>query len=423
MKKNAIYLFSLLFIIISMTSCLKDSCDETRTFTEYEQIFVHPDQFRINPTFLEQRKMETTGKIYFYNDLIMINERHEGIHIIDNTDSSNPTRIGFLAIPGNVDVSIQNDIMYADSYVDLLTIDISDLQNPRLLCRDEEVFKVYSWVTERGYYIGLEATDRTVEIDCTDPNFGDQSFNRGGFVLWDSNVNAPTSNETAGSGGESTQSGQGGSFARFSVIQDHLYVISISELIAYNLEDPTKPRKTHTTDVNWNIETLFPYKNYLFIGGNNGMFIYDRTNPDIPVYVSEFIHARACDPVYVSNDIAYVTLRNGTFCQNFINQLDIIDVSSIEQPQLIESHDMDHPHGLSVQDDNIYICEGEHGLKVFENEENSNLKRIEHIKDIHAYDVIALGPDHLLIIGKDGLYQYDSSNPSDLKELSFISID
>jgi hypothetical protein len=42
------------------------------------------------------------------------------------------------------------------------------------------------------------------------------------------------------------------------------------------------------------------------------MFIYDNSNPQAPVQLGVFQHARACDPVFASGDRAYVTLRDGT---------------------------------------------------------------------------------------------------------------
>ena len=48
--------------------------------------------------------------------------------------------------------------------------------------------------------------------------------------------------------------------------------------------------------------------------------------------------------------------------------------------------------------------------------------QVEHIDDINAYDIIPLSNDHIIVVGDGGLYQYDSSDPSSLVELSFISI-
>lgn len=404
-----------------MTSCLKDSCSERRTFTEFNPIYVQPEEFRIPLTTESPRVMEETGKFYFYNNNILINEKNKGIHIIDNTDPRSPQNIAFINIPGNIDVAIRDNFLYADNYVDLLTIDISDINNPTILCRDEEVFTNYPLHEELGYHIGLEATGRTVEVDCSDPNFNSPRFFRDELIFVDFNGAVSIGGELdSNSGGD----GQGGSLARFTLYQDYLYVINQTKLISYNIEMPAKPEKTNTTTVSWNIETLFPYEDNLFIGSQSGLFIYGLTNPEAPIYLSQFNHANACDPVFVKDDIAYVTLRDGTFCQNFINQLDVIDVSTITNPRLIKSYNMEHPHGLSIRDNNLYLCEGEHGLKVYEIDDLENISdnRIEHVKNINAFDAISLNSDHLLIIGEDGLYQYNTSEPDDLKELSFFTV-
>ena len=44
------------------------------------------------------------------------------------------------------------------------------------------------------------------------------------------------------------------------------------------------------------------------------MEIYDLTEEQNPVCLSDFNHVRSCDPVVVQGDIAYVTLRSGSFC-------------------------------------------------------------------------------------------------------------
>jgi hypothetical protein len=153
------------------------------------------------------------------------------------------------------------------------------------------------------------------------------------------------------------------------------------------------------------------------------MYIYDRSNADAPTYVSQFNHWTACDPVFVQGNYAYVTLRNGSRCASFVNQLDIIDISNIQNPQLVKTYEMTNPHGLAVVNDDLYICDGDAGLRVFDKSDlfqiDKNQK--EHIKDIHAYDIIPLTKDHMIVVGEGGLYQYDSSNSSDLKQMSFIS--
>jgi hypothetical protein len=177
--------------------------------------------------------------------------------------------------------------------------------------------------------------------------------------------------------------------------------------------------------VQWGIETLFPMDGSLFIGSTSGMLIYDISNPENPTYRSTFSHATACDPVIVSNQVAYVTLRDGNNCNGFTNQLDVLDVSDLDHPSLIRSYPMDNPHGLSVVENTLYLCEGKWGLKTFDISDTKHIDNhlLDHVTGLTAFDVIVLPPgDHVMVVGETGLFQYDASDRGDLKELSMIKI-
>ena len=82
---------------------------------------------------------------------------------------------------------------------------------------------------------------------------------------------------------------------------------------------------------------------------------------------------------------------------------------------------MDSPYGLGIDNKKLFICEGKGGLKTFDATNIMDIKQLQHFKDMNAYDVIPLN-NTLMMIGKDGLYQYDYSNPNSLKLLSKISV-
>lgn len=418
MKKGIFSLIGILFLALSMTSCLKDQCEEVRTFIQYNPQYRSMDEIRINTFTDGPRDLENPGKLYVYQQYLFINEKEEGVHIYDNSDPANPTSVGFIAIPGNVDIAVKDGYMYADNYMDLLTIDINNPLEAQLICRDEDVFTQY-WLQEgRGILIGYEETEQRLEVDCTDPN-----FNNDFFIQDDIAFGTPDFDASNVRGGAESSTGTGGSLARFTIAKDHLYAINDWTLFIFDVESAEKPRRVSDFYVEWGIETLFPQGDNLFIGARNGMHIYSIEKPGSPQYMSVFRHATACDPVYVEGDIAYVTLRDGQDCETFSNQLDVIDVKDLRDPQLIASFEMDHPHGLSVRNDRLYLCEGEHGLKIFDtaNPETVGNERTNHIEGLHAYDAIALGDDHLLVIGADGLYQYDISDRDNPVELSVIS--
>jgi hypothetical protein len=220
--------------------------------------------------------------------------------------------------------------------------------------------------------------------------------------------------------------------ARFTVYNDYLYTLDNNTLMKiFDIKSPKTPISRKVVNVQWGVETIFPYKDKLFIGSQSGMFIYDVSSPENPVQLSKFEHARACDPVYVKDDIAYVTLRGGTTCQGFENQLEVIDVKDLKAPKIMKIYPMQHPHGLSIEDGMLYLCEGKFGLKTFEVKDLQNIdkNKVADFTNFHAFDVIALpknytkeGKQLVMVIGDDGFYQYDASDAKQMKQLSVIKV-
>ncbi len=418
MKHINIYFAAVLLMISSSVffqSCLEDKCEAERTFVQYTPVYLKPQAFRIDIQKEPSRELKQPGKIYVYQNYLLINELREGIHVFDNSDPKNPVALGFIAIPGNVDMAINNGFLYADSYVDLLTIDIRDISKPKLIDRQEDVFYLFGIQGELGYLVYYNETDVTIEVDCNDVRFNQSWFSERGdiFVAMDN-----------GAGSSSGGSGIGGSMARFTISQDHLYTVDQSTLRSWKLSVSGEPLNVDSELMGWNIETIFPYKDLLFVGSTSGMYIYNISNPSNPYYASFFGHANACDPVVVENDIAFITLRDGTRCETFSNQLDIVDIKDPMNPKFIKSYPMDHPHGLAVRNDVLYLCEGDYGLKVFgvADLEQIDKNLLFSYRELNGYDVISLKNDLLLLIGTTGFYQFDSKDPKDLKLLSHIAV-
>ena len=98
------YLFlslSTLLTITMMSGCLRDECTTERTFVRYEPIFKPLSEIRTDIKAESPRDLKAPGKIYALGNYLFINEKQEGIHVIDNTDPANPQKITFWSIPGN----------------------------------------------------------------------------------------------------------------------------------------------------------------------------------------------------------------------------------------------------------------------------------------------------------------------------------
>ena len=424
MKSNI--LFSLLAVALlglSTTGCVKDECTQEVHYVVSTPVYKTLEEMRAGIEILAPQPLEQPGKLYFYNDFVLINELRKGIHIIDNSDPSNPVQMGFLSIGGNVDMAVKDDLLYADNYLDLLTIDISDPLSPDLLSRTEFMFPAqhHDPSTEK-YLVYYDQHIETEVTPCSQPVPNDIFFR-------DDVIFAPTAEASFDFNSSSSSNGGtgvGGSMARFTLSQGHLYTVDQSQLHVFDLNDPTNPNEVNTIHAGWGIETIFPHQDRLFLGSNSGMFIFDAEDPSNPQQASFLSHFQACDPVFVKDNYAYVTLRDGTFCQGFDNQLDLVDITDIYNPVLEKTFPMDNPHGLSIDGNTLFLCEGKYGLKVFdiENPKKLNNNKLEHHKNMHAYDVISVPSQEglLLLIGDDGFFQYDATNPKNLKLLSKITV-
>jgi len=211
--------------------------------------------------------------------------------------------------------------------------------------------------------------------------------------------------------------------ARFAIKGNALYAINNGrELKTFDI-GTTQIKKVDSISTFWNIETLFVYDNKLFIGSNNGMFIYDIRDSKHPIYISQYDHVTSCDPVVVSGNYAFVTLRSGTNCRNIINELNVVSLIDIQNPVLVKAYNMYNPHGLGIDNNLLFICDGSAGLKIFDATDVYSIDQnlITQFSDIQTFDVIPFD-DILIMTGKEGIYQYDYSDVQNIKEISHIPI-
>lgn len=215
--------------------------------------------------------------------------------------------------------------------------------------------------------------------------------------------------------------GMAGSMARFAITGDHLYTVDSRNLKVFDISTASEPVHKQDIEIGFGIETIFPYQQKLFIGSQQGMYIYDIENPLNPVQMSIYSHVTSCDPVVVQGDFAYVTLRSGTDCRFGQNLLDVLNISNPNNPELVSTTGMLNPHGLGIINNTLFVCEGEQGIKVFNVENPENPELIYDLPGFHAYDVI-VWPNVLIVTGNDGLYQYDYQDLQNLQLLSVIPV-
>ena len=358
------------------------SCEKKDEFAEYlvaRPLVMSKAEFANSVDILPPRPIEESGKIYAYQDYIFVNDKYQGIHVIDNSNPVSPQKIAYITIAGNVDISVKDDVLYADSIRDLVVLDISDIGNIQEVARLEEVLQdnvvfpfeadIVEWVNydwETEIIVGWETSTELRRIEEVE----------GDIALFDDAVA-----EAADSAGGT---GQGGSLARFKIVGDHLYAVDSHTINVFDITDLENPVEGQDVFAGFDIETIFNRGDHLFLGSMRGMYIYDISTPGIPEFVSEFQHGTACDPVVVDGDYAYVTLRGGNFCGATESGLYIVDISTIENPELVKIYPMDEPYGLGIKDEKLFICDGSSGLKVYDKTDVMNLETTLNIFEEHC---------------------------------------
>ncbi len=121
---------TLVLSVILLAGCTKTKTD--KTIKGLKPIYGTVADLQSLVSSLPPRELKTIGKIYTFNGLLFVNELGEGVHIFDNSDPTKPTKLKFLSIPGNIDIAIRDQNLYADMGSGLATIDISNLDNLKI---------------------------------------------------------------------------------------------------------------------------------------------------------------------------------------------------------------------------------------------------------------------------------------------------
>ncbi len=224
-----------------------------------------------------------------------------------------------------------------------------------------------------------------------------------------------------GASSSKSYQGQGGSTARFALNGDYLYTVDARKLSTYHISDPANPTPVNTQDVGFEIETIFPFGNKLFIGSTSVIHIFNIDNPAKPEKLSTAISPtvmRRCDPVVAKDTVAFATLRSGTECGGFQSVLAVFDIKDILNPVQRSTIPLNQPRGLGYSDTVLYVCDPP-GLQIYSIKNAYQPRFLNELRDGDYYDVIPYG-DLLFAWTKTGAVIYDITKPAEPKKLSMI---
>lgn len=161
--KKSILLCSVIFALL-LQSCFYFGGDEIDDFplnvSNYEPVIIKRSAFEVTTTLDNTaRAIENSGKIYVKGNYIFINEVNLGFHLINNSDPSNPQNIGFINVLGSSDLSIKENVFYANNATDLIAFTLDETSETLTITKRLENVFPQIWSPEGQSYYNLEADD------------------------------------------------------------------------------------------------------------------------------------------------------------------------------------------------------------------------------------------------------------------------
>jgi hypothetical protein len=144
-------------VILLAASCDKE--EDKKVVDGYKPIYANAEDYNA-VTIKASEPLERPGRIYIYNDYLLVNDQAKGIHIYDNANHSNPQEMSFIAIPGNLDFSVRDNMLYADNIADMVIVDISNPALPVYKNKISNVFPKQQFPDEFGAF------------ECVNPELG-----------------------------------------------------------------------------------------------------------------------------------------------------------------------------------------------------------------------------------------------------------
>ncbi|MEL6558508.1 MAG: hypothetical protein AAFQ94_10005 [Bacteroidota bacterium] len=114
-----------------------------------------------NVTVNDPREIVNPGKIFTYNEFLIVTIIGEGFHVIDNTNPATPQALFFITIPGNTDVAVKDNIFFANNYNDLVSFTFDASRNLQIIERMSDAMQN-----------GLAPLETNTYFECADPSKG-----------------------------------------------------------------------------------------------------------------------------------------------------------------------------------------------------------------------------------------------------------
>lgn len=156
-KRPIIYLLFLLCMAGCFDPIIEEPIGEVEGLKPiYSDVETVDEIISLPPQLIQQ-----LGKIYYKDQFMFVSEVGKGIHIIDNSDPTHPTKVSFIQVKGSRDIAIKGNILYTDNITDLVALDISNFNDIKEVKRIKGLYSAEDFQYPESYEGYFECFDPT----------------------------------------------------------------------------------------------------------------------------------------------------------------------------------------------------------------------------------------------------------------------
>jgi len=199
-------------------------------------------------------------------------------------------------------------------------------------------------------------------------------------------------------------------FGATAAVGDTLFVVSYTDLVLFEVSDPSEPRLVSYYPLPGEAEFVRVEGRYCYVSmREEGFFVLDRVEGY--VVVSNYDPEVAVYRSYVSGDLAYL------MCADSLHVVDISDPSGIElvSKYICEEYNGFEVSGVWAEGDTCYVA-CRYGLKVLDMSDPENPVEIGAYPH-SRFNRVVTESDYAYLVDTIYLYILDISDPGDIREV------
>lgn len=161
--------FYLPVLVLLLASCVTDAIDEVDNRPPpnsevYIPVYGEKETaFEIKVE--EAKQIVSPGKIFTYNQFLVVNIHNEGFHVIDNSNPRIPRHLFFIRVPGSNDVAIKDGMIFSDNYSDIVAFRITEEGDVEVVERISDVMNNQLFPPRRNVYFECVDPEKGIVID------------------------------------------------------------------------------------------------------------------------------------------------------------------------------------------------------------------------------------------------------------------